>query len=103
MTIRMDPQQNEVRALRAAANWRGVRVLEIGCGDGRLTLRLARLGATVEAIDPDAASIRLARRALRTQLPLRLARQVRCRVGQGEHLDFPDESFDRVLFAWSLC
>jgi len=103
MTIRMDPQHNEVRALRAVANWRGVRVLEIGCGDGRLTLRLARLGATVEAIDPDTASIRLARRALRTQLPPRLARNVRCRVGQGEHLDFPDESFDRVLFAWSLC
>jgi len=99
----MDPQQNEVRALRAAANWRGVRVLEIGCGDGRLTLRLARLGAIVEAIDPDADSIRLARRALRRALPPERARHVRCRVGEGEHLDFPDESFDRVLFSWSLC
>src|SRR5947199_3563764 len=99
MTIRMDPQQNELRALRAAANWRGVHVLEIGCGDGRLTLRLARLGARVEAIDPDAASIRRARR----QLPARLAGQVRYRVGQAEHLKYADESFERVLFAWSLC
>ena len=103
MTIRMDPQQNEVRALRAAADWRGVRVLEIGCGEGRLTLRLARLGALVEAIDPEADSIRQARRALRQQLPPRLAAHVHCRVGQAEQLDFPDESFDRVLFAWSLC
>jgi ubiquinone/menaquinone biosynthesis C-methylase UbiE len=79
-----------------------VRVLEIGCGDGRLTLRLARLGAIIEAIDPDAASIRQARRQLRA-LPTRLARNVHCHVGQGEHLNFPDESFDRVLFAWSLC
>ena len=99
MAIRMDPQQNEVRALRAAATWRGQRVLEIGCGDGRLTLRLARLGATVEALDPDAASIRRARR----QLPPRWARAVRYRVGQAEQLNYPDESFDRVVFAWSLC
>src|SRR5215467_9186002 len=99
MTIRMDPQRNEVRALRAAADWRGQRVLEIGCGDGRLTLRLAGLGATIEAIDPDTASIRAARRAL----PERFAGQVRYHVGEAEHLKYPDESFDRVVFAWSLC
>ncbi len=99
MTIRMDPQQNEVRALRAAGAWRGQRVLEIGCGDGRLTLRLARLGAVVEAIDPDAESVRLARQ----QLPPRLARAVRYHLGEAENLKYPDESFDRVVFAWSLC
>jgi ubiquinone/menaquinone biosynthesis C-methylase UbiE len=103
MAIRMDPQQNEVRALRAATRWRGLRVLEIGCGDGRLTLRLARMGALVDAIDPDAASIRQARRQLREHLPPRLARHVQVRVGAAEHLDFPDNHFDRVLFAWSLC
>src|SRR5258708_38674050 len=90
MTIRLDPQQNEVRALRAAADWRGGRVLEIGCGDGRLTLRLARLGASVEAIDPDAASIRLARRTRRRARPPRRPAQVRCRVGEGEPTDCPD-------------
>ena len=99
MAIKMDPQQNEVRALRGAADWRGRRVLEIGCGDGRLTLRLARLGAQVEAIDPDAASLRLAR----SQLPARYARQVRYHQGEAEHLKYPDETFDRVVFAWSLC
>lgn len=103
MTIKMDPQQNEVRALRAAADWRGQRVLEIGCGDGRLTLRLARLGAVIEAIDPDAASIRLARKQLPRQLPPRLAKNVRFREGEAEKLKYPDESFDRVVFAWSLC
>ena len=103
MTIIMDPQQNEVRALRGATDWRGLRVLEVGCGDGRLTVRLARLGARGEAIDPDAASIRLARKQRLKQLPARLARNVRYHVGEAEHLDYPDESFDRVVFAWSLC
>jgi ubiquinone/menaquinone biosynthesis C-methylase UbiE len=99
MTIRMDTQRNEVHALAGVADWRGRRVLEIGCGDGRLTLRLASLGAVIEAIDPDAASIRAARRAL----PARLAGRVRYRVGVAERLKYPAESFDRVVFAWSLC
>ena len=103
MTLVTDPQQNEVRALRAVGGWRGARVLEIGCGDGRLTVRLARLGAVVEAIDPDAASIRRARKQRNSLLPARLAKNVRYRVGEAEHLAFPDESFDRVVFAWSLC
>ena len=103
MTMIIDPQQNEVRALRALGGWRGARVLEIGCGDGRLTARLARLGAVVEAIDQDAASIRQARRQRAAVLPARLAKNVRYRVGDGQHLDYPDESFDRVVFAWSLC
>jgi 2-polyprenyl-3-methyl-5-hydroxy-6-metoxy-1,4-benzoquinol methylase len=42
MPLRIDPEQNEIRALKSAANWRGKEVLEVGCGNGRLTLRLAR-------------------------------------------------------------
>ena len=103
MTIITDPQENEVRMLRAAAEWRGRRVLEIGCGDGRLTRRLARLGAVIEAIDPDPASIRAARRQWPRQMPRRLAKAARFHVGEAEHLNYPDESFHRVVFAWSLC
>jgi ubiquinone/menaquinone biosynthesis C-methylase UbiE len=99
MTLITDPQENEVRALRAAAKWRGQRVLEIGCGSGRLTRRLARLGAVIEAVDPDPASIRAARR----QWPRQFAKTVRFHVGEAEHLRYVDESFDRVVFAWSLC
>ena len=45
MSIHVDPEGNEVRALERVAEWRRKRVLEIGCGGGRLTLRLAALGA----------------------------------------------------------
>jgi len=98
MTIRIDPERNEVRALRAAAAWKGWRVLEIGCGDGRLSLRLAGLGARVEGIDTNAELVRKARGSL----PGRFAGRVRYGVARGEDLRFPDETFDVALFSWSL-
>src|SRR3970040_2065822 len=98
MPIRIDPEEVELRALRPAASWRHARVLEIGCGDGRLTRRLARLGAQVVAIDPDRDAIRSARRAL----PRSYARQVSAAVGPASRLEFPAGTFDIVVFAWSL-
>jgi 2-polyprenyl-3-methyl-5-hydroxy-6-metoxy-1,4-benzoquinol methylase len=98
MPIRIDPEEVELRALRPAASWRHARVLEIGCGDGRLTRRLARLGAQVIAIDPDRNAIRSARKTL----PKSYARQVRYAVGTAGRLEFPARSFDIVVFAWSL-
>jgi len=98
MPIRIDPEEVELRALRPAASWRHARVLEIGCGDGRLTRRLARIGAKVIAIDPDRDAIRSARRTL----PKAYARRVRYAVGTAGRLEFPSRSFDIVVFAWSL-
>ena len=98
MTLRIDPEQNEVRALKQVANWRGKCVLEIGCGHGRLTRRLARLGAQVQAIDPDAALIRLARQGL----PLSFAPRVRFHVGTAGRLKYPSGAFDLVVFSWVL-
>ncbi|HET7011565.1 MAG TPA: class I SAM-dependent methyltransferase [Anaerolineales bacterium] len=97
MTIRIDPEQREVRALRRVATWRGKRVLEVGCGDGRLSVRLARLGAIVVAIDPESSLIRIARR----NLPPRYASRVRFRVGTAERMPH-DGPFDAVIFSWSL-
>jgi 2-polyprenyl-3-methyl-5-hydroxy-6-metoxy-1,4-benzoquinol methylase len=98
MAVKIDPEENEVRALKRVADWRRKRVIEIGCGDGRLTLRLARLGAIVHAVDPDAKLIRAARR----NLPGRFAQRVRYHVGKGEHLNQANETCDLVVFAWAL-
>jgi 2-polyprenyl-3-methyl-5-hydroxy-6-metoxy-1,4-benzoquinol methylase len=51
MAIRLDPENNETRALFDLADFAGQRVLEIGCGDGRLTWRYAGRAAPVTAID----------------------------------------------------
>jgi len=99
MAITIDPAEREVRALERVMRWRGKRVLEIGCGEGRLTLRLAGLGArTIRALDPDAKSVRRAR----TTLPRRHARRIEYRVGSAESLPYRAHEFDCVVFAWAL-
>lgn len=98
MALRIDPEKNEVRGLGRATDWRGKRVLEVGCGDGRLTRRLAELGAKVHAIDPDPERIRAARKAL----PQTLTKLVQFKPGSAERLSHPDASFDVVIFAWAL-
>ena len=99
MPLFMDPAGDETRALRQAVNWRGKRVLEVGCGDGRLTLRLAQLGAkSILAIDPDAALVRGARKAL----PERYRARIRYQVGSIERLPRRKDLFDIAVLSWSL-
>jgi len=99
MTIRVDPEQNEIHALREVGVWRGKKVLEIGCGDGRLTLRLAGLSPKlIHAIDPSPELIRAARK----NIPSAFAKQIHYKVGSAGDLKYPSDSFDRVVFSWVL-
>jgi 2-polyprenyl-3-methyl-5-hydroxy-6-metoxy-1,4-benzoquinol methylase len=98
MTLRVDPERFEIEALETLTDWRGKRVLEIGCGEGRLTQRLARLGADIDAIDPDAKLVAKARK----NLPKRFASRARFRTGKAEKLGHRDGWFDAVVFAWAL-
>ena len=99
MPLVMDPAGKEVRALQTAVDWRGKRVLEMGCGDGRLTLRLAALGpGDIEALDPDPKRIGLARK----NRPQNYAERIAYHVGHAERLRYPARSFDIVVFSWVL-
>jgi 2-polyprenyl-3-methyl-5-hydroxy-6-metoxy-1,4-benzoquinol methylase len=99
MAISIDPAGRELRALGRVTRWRGLRVLEVGCGDGRLTLRLAQLGAaSIRAFDPDPRAIR----AARAGTPRRHARHIDYRVGHAERLPYRAREFDCVVFAWAL-
>jgi ubiquinone/menaquinone biosynthesis C-methylase UbiE len=99
MPLVMDPTGNEIRALQKATSWQGKRVIEIGCGDGRLTLRLAAFRPKlIEALDPDAKRVRMARR----KLPARYSRRIAYHVGQAGRLRYPNDHFDIAIFAWSL-
>lgn len=93
-----DPEGVELRALTALADLEGARVLEIGCGDGRLTLLYAARTAEVLGIDTDEESIRDARRVL----PAELADRVEFRVADAVTLDVPRARFDIAFLSWSL-
>ncbi|SCY44076.1 class I SAM-dependent methyltransferase [Desulfoluna spongiiphila] len=71
----------------------GKDILEIGCGDGRLTEWLARETTALTAIDPDEKRVALARRKVQG---------AEVAVGSGEALGFQDASFDIILFSLSL-
>jgi ubiquinone/menaquinone biosynthesis C-methylase UbiE len=94
----LDPEGAHLAALRRLADFRGRRVLEMGCGDGRLTLGIARDAAHVLAFDPDADAIERARRAL----PEELAERVTYRVASAKEIELEPQSFDLVVFSWSL-
>ena len=99
MAILMDPAGAEIRALGSATAWNNKQVLELGCGEGRLTLRLASLGpARIEAVDSDPDSIKAAREALPPSEKFR----IRYRVDRAQELAYAPGSFDIVVFSWVL-
>jgi 2-polyprenyl-3-methyl-5-hydroxy-6-metoxy-1,4-benzoquinol methylase len=98
MSVRVDPEDSETIALHDFADFTGKRVLEIGCGDGRLTWRYADRAAHVIAIDPDAEAIDTARE----DLPPHLHDRVEFQVSPLEDFKPPQELFDIALLSWSL-
>jgi len=95
---RRDPERTEVRVLRRHVPFMGARILDIGCGEGRLTRRIAGVARAVVAIDPNAALIARAKQLT----PASLQEKVRYRTGAAEHLRLAPQSFEVAVFSWSL-
>ena len=101
MTVRVDPEQNEIGALLDFVNLDGRRVLEIGSGNGRLTWRYADRAAHVTAIEPFAPAVAHAE----DNLPPELVRRVVLRrAAFGEFAaETASSTFEVAIFSWSLC
>lgn len=69
------------------------KILEIGCGYGRISTFIASEACSLIAIDPDQNAIENARKVISA---------VDFRVGTGENLAFSDNSFDLIIFTLSL-
>jgi len=98
MCFVMDADGAEDRAVHQLVDFRGKHVLEIGCGDGRLTWRYADLAATVLALDPKPEEIDRAR----ARLPATLSGRVTFRVADVTAEELPAAAFDVALFSRSL-
>jgi ubiquinone/menaquinone biosynthesis C-methylase UbiE len=93
-----DPRQHRLwtEFLARAPHLPHARVLEIGCGTGIITAKIAELPGVDEAVgvDPSPYFVAAARRR---------APGLRFEVADGRALPFPDESFDGIVFATTLC
>ena len=62
------------------------RILDLGCGDGQLTKRIADAGASVVGVDASPQMVKAAR-----------ARGIKADNGPAEKLPYPDHIFDAVF------
>jgi ubiquinone/menaquinone biosynthesis C-methylase UbiE len=85
----------EPARIEALVTLDGARVLDVGCGEGRLTGFAAAQAGSVYAFDPNAERVEKARAVVDAEL-----------VGFGVHgaeaLDVERENFDVALCGWSL-
>jgi len=94
----LDREGAHLAALRRLSDVRCRRVIELGCGDGRLTVPIATDAAYVLAFDPDTEEVEKARAAL----PRPLRDRVSYRVVSGREIELEPRSFDLAVFSWSL-
>jgi ubiquinone/menaquinone biosynthesis C-methylase UbiE len=98
MARTLDPEGAHLASLRRLADFGGRRVLEMGCGEGRLTGGIATDAAHVLAFDPDAESVAKGRRSLSAELSERVV----FRAASAQEIEIERGSFDLVVFSWSL-
>lgn len=91
--MKENSKQNIYSKITGLVDISGKKLLEVGCGEGKVTSMLAGTAGKVTAVDPDKPSIEKAREAYSG---------IDFRIGSGEGLQFDDSSFDLVVFTLSL-
>jgi ubiquinone/menaquinone biosynthesis C-methylase UbiE len=100
MSLQKDSDRSEIKHLRKFVDFTASRkrVLEIGCGEGRLTWQYAKDARSVVAVDLDHDSLRVAK----VDRPSSLDDTVYLACANSEYLPFSKEKFDIAILAWSL-
>jgi len=93
--MKQDPGNQYIATILSRCDLRGMEVLEIGCGKGRITRDLARHAAQVVASDPDLAALEAARAVV-------VADNVTFVHAPDGIPDYPPASFDLVIYTLSF-
>ena len=88
-----DPEKTEGDLFQRLVDFRGKRVLEIGCGDGRTMRHYANEAQRIVGIDNDRDELTVAHKQLG---------DVPFVHGSAASLPFADSSFDLTILSWSL-
>ncbi|MDA3855561.1 MAG: class I SAM-dependent methyltransferase [Candidatus Woesearchaeota archaeon] len=89
-----DLEKIEIKTILETLDFENQIVLEIGCGDGRITKQIAPHAKKIYAIDNDEKEIEKAKNLN--------IKNVRFKVDNGENPDFPKNFFDIVIYSLSL-
>ena len=98
MSLQKDSDRTEIKHLNQFVELKDKHILEIGCGEGRLTWQYAKTARSVVAIDLDYDSLRVAK----VDIPSNLEDRIHLACANSEYLPFSKEKFDIAILAWSL-
>lgn len=98
MTQQTDVEGNEKKFLHEFADFSNRRVLEIGCGEGRLTRQYAPASSLTIGLDTDHDALRVAS----IDSPHDRKHKIHFIGAEAERLPFSKETFDIAILAWSL-
>lgn len=98
LSFTIDPQAVETRIINGLVDFDGLRVLEVGCGEGRMTWRFAKKASSVLAVDVNEAKIEAAKRAT----PEDLRAKVRFEATDITLTQLHGDLFDAAVLSYSL-
>jgi ubiquinone/menaquinone biosynthesis C-methylase UbiE len=102
MSLQKDPENIEGKILQRLADFSNARVLEVGCGEGRLTFKYADSAKQVIAFDPDHDALRVAKADAKLKAGSQGEPCATFTEASASYIPFSKETFDIAVLAWSL-